>query len=269
MNNVQKNTINNLNIVYKKTSDYDNDLSTYSSNNSQVDLDESVLTIDDNNLNINNYKLNKQNSRVYENNINLRDNINKEIVKNLNNNNKKDKPTKFSHNQKNIRVIENYINDNNDTNDSNNKTDNTINNSFDSENKYINNFIHYIKTNGLGTEIFNDVNLFKEIIKFYIINKNFNQNEIELFIKTINNNKLIIFNNIKNSNNVENSNNVGNLNNAENLNNIENFYSNGDNENKQNTFIDKLINNDINTWIFIGMILISFVIIIMIIINKK
>ena len=40
-------------------------------------------------------------------------------------------------------------------------------------------------------------------------------------------------------------------------------------ENKNLPFVDKLINNDINTWIFVGVILISFLIIIMIIFYKK
>lgn len=50
--------------------------------------------------------------------------------------------------------------------------------------------------------------------------------------------------------------------------NMENVNYNIDRE-EQNSFLNKLTTNDINTWIFMGMIIISFLIIIMIIINKK
>ena len=147
MNNIKKNTQNTKNIqniVYKKTSDYDNDSSTY---NSQVDLDESVITIDDN-YNINNYKSNNQNFKIHENNINLRDNINKELIKNININ------------------IPDYNNDDNIHEYNNDCDKDKINNSIDIENKYINDFIHYIKINNYGIESVEDINLFKELINF-------------------------------------------------------------------------------------------------------
>jgi hypothetical protein len=50
--------------------------------------------------------------------------------------------------------------------------------------------------------------------------------------------------------------------------NMENVNYNIDRE-EQNSFLYKLTTNDINTWIFMGMIIISFLIIIMIIINNK
>lgn len=50
--------------------------------------------------------------------------------------------------------------------------------------------------------------------------------------------------------------------------NMENINYNIDRE-EQNSFLYRLTKNDINTWIFMGMIIISFLIIIMMMINKK
>ena len=53
--------------------------------------------------------------------------------------------------------------------------------------------------------------------------------------------------------------------------NFENYQNGIDNEQMTNkkSIIELLSNNDINTWLFIGVILISFIFIIMITIHKK
>jgi len=97
--------------------------------------------------------------------------------------------------------------------------------------------------------------LYKEIIKLFIIKNNLSNDSIELLISILDKNKLFIKNNIiKITNKLENfeSDNIINLIDNDNI-----------------LFFDKLANNDINTWIFIGIILISFIIIIMMILNKK
>ena len=110
----------------------------------------------------------------------------------------------------------------------------------------------------------NNVNLMQNINKELI-------NEINE--ETINNNNGIIDNNDK-VNNDKIDDNMKVVNNNEN-NYIENFNSSIETKSintsniSQETFFYRLITNDINSWIFMGMIIISFTIIIMIIINNK
>lgn len=101
-------------------------------------------------------------------------------------------------------------------------------------------------------------------------------NNINL-IKNINKELFNELNNAMNNNDtlndtISNTINDTNSNNAINDANIENFISDleiKNNNSSQNTFFDKLITNDINSWIFLGIIMISFTIIIMIMFNKK
>jgi len=146
-------------IVYKKTSDYENNSTTTTYDNSQINLDESVISIDNKN--------NDKNEN-WENNLNLINDINKEVNLNINKNS----------------------NDN--------------------------------------------------------INKNINKNS--------------------NSNDDINKNSNDNISNYQQL---ENFFSDTDQENKNILFFDKLANNDINTWLFIGMIVIGILIIIMILLTNN
>ena len=115
----------------------------------------------------------------------------------------------------------------------------------DFEDIYINKFIYFIKTNNYGIEYIENINLYREIIKLFIIKNNLNQSEIEILLSILDKNNILIKNNIID---------------------VKNKLETFDSDNID--FFDKLANNDINTWIFIGMILISFIIIIMVVLNK-
>jgi hypothetical protein len=158
-------------IVYKKTSDYENNLSTTSCDSSQINLDESIISV--------NNKTNNKNEN-WENNLGLINDINKEVLDNIN------------------------------------------------------------------KEVSNDIN--KEVSDD--INENFN------------NNAQTDFNNISDTDlNFETSNNQK----------LENFFSDSDVERENNnlSFFDKLVNNDINAWLFIGMIVIGILIIMMILLTNN
>jgi hypothetical protein len=131
----------------------------------------------------------------------------------------------------------------------------------------------YIQTSNLNYKqiYLNNVDLMQNINKELIneINKETTKNDK---ININNNDKIDINNNDKIDDNDEIDKEV--------VNDIENDYIENFNsfiEKKstntlnisQETIFDRLITNDINSWIFMGMIIISFTIIIMIIINKK
>ena len=257
----------NKSIVYKKTSDYEND-STIS--NSSVDLDESVISID--NMTDSNYNLNnlnkctiKNNKEIHKNNINLINDINKELINDLN-------PAKFNHDtNKNTENVENMKN---------------IENTENIDDKCIDDFIYFFKTHCIEFNDINKINNFEEIIKSYITEKNLNQENISIFLHSIYKNKTSLKNKLnsikknfvtnKNTNDdidivTNDTHNELNATNEYNELDATNEYNelNATNEYNELNFIDKLIKNDINTWIFIGIILISFIIIIMVMINKK
>lgn len=79
-----------------------------------------------------------------------------------------------------------------------------------------------------------------------------------------------------NKENLNDYNNLENFDNINNINNIEHFEISNKNINVDTlksesnyTIIERLANNDINSWLFLGMIIISIVIIIMIILNNN
>lgn len=137
--------------------------------------------------------------------------------------------------------------ENNNINTINKKTTNIT--PFDINN-FINNFINYMKSNNYGHEYIDDNMTFSKIINLYI--KENDLNEIESFENIIKNKSFI-------------RSKIANLKRIENYDNLSNLNSNINNE--QNTTLSKLANNDINTWLFIGIILLSFTIIIMMIIK--
>jgi hypothetical protein len=202
---------NQQKIIYKKTNDYDN--SSTNSDYSQINLDDSVNSSDtDNNTN------NNIQDNIEDNNINLRNNITKELSSEL------------------INITSNNIKINLD-------------------NKYIDDFIIFINNNNFDK--IKDENTYKILIKSFIMQNNLNQEEIIIFL-----------NNLKKINMqeffLEPLNLIENFNTEEKYNEKEEKYNE-----KEDILINNLVNNDINAWIFIGIILISFIILIMIILNRK
>jgi len=219
-------------IVYKKTSDYDND--SFTSDNSQINLDDSVISID--------VKNNYDSDFEHRNNIELKNVINKELT----------------------NQIINTPNVNNDNNDNNIKE--TSNENFENfEKEYLIKFINFIKNNNFNKEDIKNTNSFKQIIKLFIAQNNLTEKEINIFINIIFKYESVIFNEIfvltePVEHPIENFKNI-----ADDIALSENSILNNNNS----TFFNRLVDNDINTWIFIGIILISFIILIMIFINKK
>jgi hypothetical protein len=228
----------NNNIIYKKTSDYDSnsDLSTKSTTNSEINLDDSVISVNsDSDLDTNRNK----NNQIYKNNIDLRNNINKELKNDLKN--------------------ENQIINNIDINI--NKNDNIVKNKTESEdykNNYLNEFLNFIELNDYNIDCIENTNMLNEIIKFFIIQNNLDENEIKIFADLVYKNKSFLKKKIENK--------INNFNTQENFNTQDN---NEIEENNNSTFFNKLANNDINTWIFIGIILISLIMIIMVILKNN
>ena len=235
----------NNNIIYKKTSDYDSnsDLSTNATNNSEINLDDSVISINSD-TDINN--------QIYKNNIDLRNNIDKDLKNNINkdlrNNIDIDLKNNIDKELKNDLKNENQIINNI-----------CINKTEDFKNNYLNEFLNFIELNDYDIDSIENTNLFNEIIKFFIIQNNLDENEVKIFADLVYKNKSFLKKNIENK--------INNINTQENFN-INTQDNNVFNENNNSTFFNKLVNNDINTWIFLGIILISIIMIIMIILQK-
>ena len=106
---------------------------------------------------------------------------------------------------------------------------------------------------------------YKSILKKFIFDNKLNQTQI---IDLINNLKKLKKNIYINSDNLSKTNDIESF---DNLNSSESdivFITESEN-NKQNKLFNSLVNNDINSWIFMGIILISIVLVLMIIIYKK
>ena len=132
----------------------------------------------------------------------------------------------------------------------------------------------FINKNGFN---FNDPNSeqLNKLIKYYIIENKLKEDNI-----------IILLNNIKLELSESYNKNITNntqINNTDKLNKIESYendYKNDNYEQYENfsnysesdiktSILKSLFNNDINTWLFIGIIFISFIIVTMIIIHKK
>ena len=267
MNTIDKNVNNKIKIVYKKPTCYDStENSTESSienytqdksdssndSNDSNDLDNSVSSNDseliEDSLNNN---IDKVKNQIEQNEI-LRNNIHKELSYNNNNDNNN------SSDDKNIPL---YL---------------------------VKKFVRYLKKNKIDFEELNNHTFLNNIIKKYIIENNINQNYIVAFLEELKikinssdptnlTNSLKIFpSNLKDSD--SNLNTDSDMNSDTNsdletkiFENFENYQNGIDNEQMTNkkSIIELLSNNDINTWLFIGVILISFIFIIMITIHKK
>lgn len=121
-------------------------------------------------------------------------------------------------------------------------------------------FIDYLKLNNLSIIELENSKIFEYIIKKFILDKKLNQKQTIDFLSDIKN-KFSEENFKQNLNNNHDSKN--------NINNIiikENFQNFTEQEKYDNLIYEQLINNDINTWILSGIILLSIVILIMMII---
>jgi hypothetical protein len=250
---------NNIKIVYKKPTQYDNN------SNSTLDLDESVLSIDLGEINQNTNKI-------------LRNNIFKEI-------------------NNDIISTSNYLNSNLnsnssvDTNNINNNDQNLDENNKD-ETFFYNIFIKYIKNNNIDFLSLTNKEIFTNTIKKFIYENKLNQEQIFHFLNLIKNkineqdekNKINEqdeknkfneqdeknkFNEQDEKNKFNEQDEKNKFNEQDEKNNFENFQNLIQNEEYTNSMLVDLAKNDINTWIFLCVILISFIIIIMIIIYKK
>lgn len=241
----------NNKIFYKKISDYEN--STLSTNSNISNLDNSVLTLNDN---IGSFKTNGTN---YDSEINVQlfKNINNEITDNI-----KEKL--------NVEIIDNVDNNTNNTNNANN-TNNTYSNDGEIDEKLKAIFDNFLIKKNLSKN-----ESIKKIIKTFEtseIIKNLNEIELENILKLFKKYLVSIyktdietkncetFNTVNVENNFKTNKNVNNKN-------ISDSFISGDLI-KNKTLLEKLSSNDINSWIFVGTIIISIIIMIMIIINNK
>ena len=119
----------------------------------------------------------------------------------------------------------------------------------------IKNFFKYLKNKNIDLTKLNEQNILSNSIKLFIIENNLNKNDTFVFLKEF---QQIL--DINANDNIE-------ITNKLDLN-IENFQTiNLEQQNKD--IFELLKNNDINAWLFMGCIFISFIIIIMIIIHNK
>ena len=225
------NNFSNIKIVYKKATDYDN-----SSNDSSINLDDSVYSNESNE----NYGL--------KNNEKLRKDILNEINNDINDINNIDS-----------KLIDNINIDNQPCSINNDNYNYNQNNSYELD--YIELFTKYLNDLDIELNHFKKNSNIKNIIKKFILDYKMTEKQILFFL-----NKLDKLDKID-----INENNLDKI--DINENNLENFFNSQENiPNKflnSNFIIDGLYNYDINTWIFIGVIIISITIIIMITINNK
>jgi hypothetical protein len=240
--------IKNLKIIYKKPTCYDDNdsSSTNSSANSNqnnvidetvsytqsTDSDQTNNTMEQNYNSIKEY----QNNQKYNNDI-LRNNILKEINGD-------------------------YDNDNDNDNDNLNA------------NNLLKKFMRYLNKNNISFEELNNNTFFNKTIKKYILENNIEPNNVIIFLEEL---KLKL-NSFSNSNTNLSQNDFKNIETFENTNDVptpghfQNDLVNFENDTlsiKNKNIMELLTNNDINTWLFIGVILISLVFIIMMTIYKK
>lgn len=233
-------------IVYKKTDDYENNLTTTSSDCSNIDsfdlkenLDDSILTLNDN---INYIDSNE--------NIRLLKNINDELKNDIQN--------------KNIEKIK--PNDNN-------------NHNFDINLKLLTDFKNFIIKKNLMSEekknLFKNNEYIKKIIKLFTSSydiKNINCNDLKnilIFIKNYTNDENIYTNTNINNNEINQNTPIKSMETFINTNDINKNEIETNSEIKNELLLGNMSSNDINTWIFMGIIIISIIIIIMIMINNK
>lgn len=123
----------------------------------------------------------------------------------------------------------------------------------------IKNFIKYLKENNIDLTKLNEHNILSNSIKLFIIENNLNENDTLVFLKEL---EQILDNNT--IDNIE-------IRDIKKLDlNVENFQTiNLEQQIKNKDIFELLKNNDINTWLFMGFIFISFIIIIRYIIHNK
>ena len=118
-------------------------------------------------------------------------------------------------------------------------------------------FVKYLKEKNIDLTKLNEHNILSNSINLFIMENKLNEQDVYVFLKELNQ---ILDNNT----NFE----INDINKLD-LN-IENFQDiNSEQQIKSKDIFELLKNNDINTWLFMGFILISFIIIIMIIIHNK
>lgn len=247
--------MNNFKIVYKKPTLYEDDsisssINSNDSNESNISICNSV---DSNvNSNVNSNELN----------LDLRNNIFKEISNDINN--------LYQKNNNTIDSIESIKN-----NDDLYKM-----------------FVKYINNNNID---FTNKQIFNLTVKKFILFNNLNHEQILILLNSLKNkfnydnnsnnnvqNNNIISNNIISNNNISNDNDSNDNVSNDNISNDNLPYDKVPNDNfetfqnynnsiifNENTLFNNLIHNDINTWIFMCVIIISLIIIIMMVVYKK
>ena len=260
--------MSNYKIVYKKPTEYDNNSLSSNSNdekesytniNKKSKLDDSVFTNDsESDININNID-----------NTVLKENIVKEITNNLYSTTKEHKTKKNleTPNTQDLNILDDEI--------------------------LLNSFSIFIDKNGFDINNPNS-NQLDKLIKNFIIENKLKENKIITLLNNIklelskkyNKNNIVLdntTNNLQNNttNNLQNNTTNNSQNNTKfieqynnnieiNNDNNENFSNYSSNTEKINvSILSNLLDNDINTWLFIGIIFISFIVIIMIMIHKK
>lgn len=146
------------------------------------------------------------------------------------------------------------------------KTDISQQNNMDYDNDYIDIFMDYLNDYDIEFSKLNNPYIFERIIKHFISENKLLENKIIIFINKLKN-KLDIFNKENQINNIDDMDINLELNNLDNNNNY--LIGNFNNLIKNNNIIYDFYNYDINTWILIGIILISFIILIMFITSSN
>ena len=144
---------------------------------------------------------------------------------------------------------------------------NNINYNNNNDNDYLDIFMNYLNDYNIEFSKLNNPYIFERIIKKFISENKLLENKIIIFINKLKD-KLDVFNKENLINNIDDIDINLELNNLENNN---YFMGKFDNLIKHNNMIYDFYNYDLNTWILIGIILISFIILIMFITssNKK
>ena len=229
---------NKYKLVYKKPTLYDNDTLSANSVNLENNLDDSVESNYSDNSDTNNNDLLRKN---------IIDDIN---IKKINSEEINIEET----NIKKINIEETNIEE---TNIEETNTNNIKN--------HVKIFLIYLKKKNINFEELNNNTTFNKLVKNFVLEYKLNQQEIILLVTQIK--KLSNF--LKNKKDVIEDTNTENIN-DKNSNLSESDLSETININSENNYLlNKLSKNDINTWIFMGVIIISIIILIMIIIYKK
>lgn len=234
------NTNNNSKIVYKKITNY---YDTDSDSISDTDSDSVSNSVSNSNKNTD------TNIFSQEQNLILRNNILKELTNEISN--EINVFNNINNNQDNNNVCKNYI----------------------SSSIVLKNFILFLKEHNINLKQLGDKLLLEDIIKKFLLKNVLSHEQIINFLKELKNfTECVEYEPLIEPNKLNKQNEQNEQNEQSVLNNME-YFDNSIGQNnvgsEKDEIFDSLKNNDINTWLFIGVIIISFIIVVMMSIHKN